>query len=141
MSIKALKFDKILVAYIVLCFAFGYYWRIWQIDLNDLKVVNPKYRFLIRFLFGLGFYALGMAYFRIKELSVALKYLTITYLTIELTLLFIGGFRLFVYDHPIIISLYASLLRLTVSPLALLLALVLSSLDLTKSKHIDTNTN
>jgi hypothetical protein len=141
MSIKALKFDKTLIAYIFLCFAFGYYWRIWQIELNDLKVDNPKYRFLIRFLFGLGFYVLGMAYFRINKLSVALKYLTIIYLSIELTLLFIGGFRLFVYDHPVIISLYASLLGLTVSPLALLLALVLSSLDLSKSKHIDQNIN
>jgi hypothetical protein len=141
MSIKALKFDKTLIVYIILCFVFGYYWRIWQIELNDLKVDNPRYRFLIRFLFGLGFYILGLAYLKINRINLAPKYLTIIYLCIELTLLFIGGFRLFVFDHSTIVSLYASLLGLTVSPLALLLALILSSLDLTKSKHIDPNTN
>ncbi len=141
MSIKILKLNKYLILYIILVFVFGYYWRIWQIELNDLKVDNPKYRFLIRFVFGLGFYLLAFTYLKLTKLNLAIKYLSIIYITVELSLLLIGATRLLIYDHSIIISLYASLLGLTVSPLGLLFALVFYSLHNKYNSERDTTSS
>ena len=136
MSVKILKLDKFLILYILIVFVFGYYWRIWQIELNDLKVDNPKNRFLIRFVFGSGFYLLAFAYLKFSKLNLAIKYLSLIYVSVELVLILTGIVRHFVFDHKIIVSLYGSLLKLTVSPLGLLFALIFYSLD-KKSNNSD----
>jgi hypothetical protein len=141
MSTKILKLDKFLIVYILLVFVFGYYWRIWQIELNDLKVVNPKYRFLIRFVFGFGFYVLAFAYLKLKKLNLAIKYLSYIYIIVEAVLLFIGVIRFYIYDHPQIISLYGSLLGLTVSPLGMLFALIFYSLDIRNKKEFNSTSS
>ena len=119
--------------YILLAFCFGFYWFTIKSKLNSLEISEPVLRFSIRFLFGLGYLALAMIYCKLSKKPLYLQIVSQIYLLFELSILTLGLFRYFVIDNPLIISLYSTLLGLTVSPLGLLFTHVIISLKKKKS--------
>jgi hypothetical protein len=77
--------------------------------------------------------ALAMIYCKLSKKPLYLQIVSQIYLLFELSILTLGLFRYFVIDNPLIISLYSTLLGLTVSPLGLLFTHVIISLKKKKS--------
>jgi hypothetical protein len=117
------------ITYIIFALSLGfYYWRN-TINLYYLSSLDPFLRFSIRFLFGLGYLALAILYCKLSQKPLHLLVVSQIYLLSELSILVAGLVRYFIIDAPIIISLYSTLLDITVSPLGLLLTHVIISIN------------
>ena len=130
------KFNKgklYFVLYVLLAFCFGFFWFTIKAKLHSLEISIPYLRFIVRFTFGLGYLVLAMIYCQFSNKPLYFQIVTQIYMLFELTILLIGIFRYFIFDHAIIITLYSTLLGVTVSPLGLLLTHVIISLKQKKS--------
>ncbi len=119
--------------YVLLAFCFGFYWYTVKAKLHSLEISIPYIRFILRFTFGLGYLVLAMIYCQFSNKYLYFQVVTQIYMLFELIILAIGLFRYFIFDHAIIITLYSTLLGVTVSPLGLLLTHVIISLKQKKS--------
>jgi hypothetical protein len=131
--LKVNKAKLYFIIYIILAFCFGFYWFKIRAKLNSFEISIPYLRFILRFSFGLGYLVLAILYCKLSNKPLYYQIVTQIYMLFEMVILIIGLFRYFIFDHSIIITLYSTLLGITVSPLGLLLTHVIISLKQKKS--------
>jgi hypothetical protein len=95
--------------------------------INTGIVESSILKFSLRFIFGLIYYLLAYAYCILANQVKLKQFLTKLYILFELITLTSGLCRLYVYDSEMVLSIYRTFIKATVSPLAFIMAYVYQS--------------
>ena len=116
--------SMLLWGYIITALCLGYVWYRVSILINSGYIESSVLKFGLRFIFGLLYYLLAYTFCLVTNQRKLQDYLTKLYLLFETLTLASGICRLFVYDSPLILSIYRTFIKATVSPLAFIMAYV-----------------
>jgi len=113
--------------YIISSLFLGYIWYRTSMIINTGIVESSILKFSLRFIFGLIYYLLAYAYCILANQVKLKQFLTKLYILFELITLTSGLCRLYVYDSEMVLSIYRTFIKATVSPLAFIMAYVYQS--------------
>ncbi len=119
--------SNLLWGYIIAALCLGYFWYRVSILIDTGYIDNPVLKFGLRFIFGLMYYMLAYVFCLVTNQQKLRDYLTKLYLFFELLTLASGLCRLYIYDSQMVLSVYRTFIKATVSPLAFIMAYVYQS--------------
>lgn len=118
------KRSNLLWGYIIAALCLGYFWYRVSLLINSGCIESSILKFGLRFIFGLMYYMLAYAFCLLTNQQKLKNHLTKLYVLFELFTLASGLCRLYIYDSPLVLSVYRTFIKATVSPLAFMVAYV-----------------
>lgn len=119
--------STLLWGYIIAALCLGYFWYRVSILINSGYIESSILKFGLRFIFGLMYYMLAYVFCLVTNQRKLRDFLTKLYLLFELFTLASGLCRLYIYDSQMVLSVYRTFIKATVSPLAFMVAYVYQS--------------